>query len=129
MREATYNGLLGDFNVRGPTKPCFCGGMKKTCYKWRELGGLIYKVMPCHGCSYDLWKKDPHCADYLEHSATWVDIPVEEQRARLERELQELERRRVLRRRQMSEIARSYLAEEPAQEATERPNDEVPDVQ
>ena len=81
MKRSAYNGFLGTSRVIGIS--CYkCGGMRKKCYRWREHGHWLYKVMPCHNCSHSLLKSDPDFHPFIEESETWVDIPLDQQRAR-----------------------------------------------
>lgn len=85
MKRSAYNGFLGTSHVIGVN--CYkCGGMKKKCYRWREQSHWLYKIMPCHACSHSYLKSDPDFHAYLEESETWVDIPLDQQRARFETE-------------------------------------------
>ena len=128
MKHSTYHGLRLRHQINWPGGTCICGGMRKLCYKWREAGGLLYKVMPCHACSLEQFKKDPDNADYLERSETWVDIPLDQQRARLQLDYEAEAARRNNRRRQMNELARGYyLTEQPVEEAANSPTEDLPD--
>lgn len=124
MKESAYNGL----NMRyGPFHgSCvFCGGMRKQCYRWRELGGWLYKVLPCHSCSSSLYKNDPDCSIYLERTETWVDLPLEEQRKRLEREHEAV---RSSQRTIMARVA-TRLPQQTGEPPTDGVNEDVEDVQ
>lgn len=86
---------------------------------------MVYKVMPCSQCSMDLLKKDPDYNDYIEHCETWVNVSLEEQRARHTRDREAQEERIVVRNRRLERL----LAQQPLEEPAESPGDNLPEEQ
>lgn len=63
-----------------------CGGAKRAAYRYMYLcGRWVYMILPCHGCQYAEFRAAPSPSN-VEVSPTWVDLPEQEQRDRIDRE-------------------------------------------
>lgn len=82
MKDSAFHGLNRTTYLNGVS--CrICGDTKKCCYRWTENRVWVYKIMPCHNCCRLDVKKDPDFTDKVMVSDVWVDLPIEDQRARV----------------------------------------------
>lgn len=88
MNEAGYFGLVRDIPIEKPDGyiACTtCGDMKVTCYRFPYGKRMlwVYSILPCHACNTGEFEKVSHKG--LQTSHIWVDQPVDQQKARIDR--------------------------------------------
>jgi len=86
MNEGAWLGFGGKCLTGGP-KCGLCLGLGRSCYRFVAPGGdfWVYVILPCGGCRHTEYKAERMLKKYppLHFSERWVNVPVEQQLARL----------------------------------------------